>query len=67
MFIDIRNKEFNWFDNPYISPNVYELDNNYQTKLSKNIQLELCSRNKIIKFANDLAHHPNALCFADKS
>ena len=29
MIIGIQNKNFNWFDNPYVSLNIYELDETY--------------------------------------
>jgi len=47
MFIDIRNKEFNWFDNPYISPNIYEIDETWQVTPSKNIEFQLCDEEEI--------------------
>jgi len=50
MVFDIRNKNFNWFDNPYISPNVYEVDHNNEPKLSKNIKLKKCDDADKLKF-----------------
>ena len=44
MFIDIRKKDFNWFDNPYIRPNIYEINENLQSTLSKNIKFQICKK-----------------------
>ena len=40
-FIDIRIKDFDWFDNPYITPRVYEFNKN-EIKLSKDVKLKVC-------------------------
>jgi len=40
LMLDIRNKTFNWFDNPYIYPNVYHLDQNWKPKLHKTIRMK---------------------------
>ena len=42
MLIDIRNKNFDWFDNPYISPKIYDFDEKYDTQPS-DIKLKICS------------------------
>ena len=39
MGIVLDPSEFDWFDNKYISASVYEVDNRWETKLSKDIQL----------------------------
>ena len=36
--------KFNWFDNPYISVNVYETTEEWNVKLSKDIELQLCKK-----------------------
>ena len=53
MLIDIRNKNFDWFDNPYIYPRIYEL-NNYtgekDVKLSKDVKFKVCTEDEKLKF-----------------
>jgi hypothetical protein len=39
MIIGTTNKELDFFDNPYISVNVYELTHEWEPKLSKDIEL----------------------------
>ena len=29
MMIDIRNEDFDWFNNPFIKPRVYNIDNRF--------------------------------------
>ena len=42
MFIGISDKEFDWFDNPYLQANVYHFDDGLRPKLARNITLEKC-------------------------
>ena len=70
MLLNIRLEleEFDWFNNPYISPNIYDLNGDWHPKLSNNITLRLCKREDLIKFmpAASVIWHENALCFNDK-
>ena len=67
--LDIRNEDFDWFDNPYIFPNVYYLDQEWKPTLHPLVRMKRCDKqdlNKILpKYAFKL--YPNALCFEDKS
>jgi len=67
MFIDIRKKDFNWFSNPYISPNIYEIDETWKLTPSKNIKFQLCDQEQTAKYVHDMSFYPNAICFADKT
>ena len=69
MLINIRNQDFDWFDNPYITPNIYHIDANYKPKLTTTIKFKSCDRADLLKFMpeTELSWYPNALCFADKS
>jgi len=62
------NTEFDFFDNPYISVNVYELNSAFSPKKSDKLQLKKCSYEDKSKFINDQAitYYPNALCLSDK-
>ena len=42
MFIGIKNTDFNWFDNPYIQINVYELTQEFKPVLSPDIKMRKC-------------------------
>ena len=69
MFLGTNNKELKWFDNPYIEVNVYDLDQDFQPQISKDITLRKCDREKdLLKFMKDNVadYYPNALCFDDK-
>ena len=44
MFVGIKNKEIDWFDNPYLEMNVYEVDENWAPYLSPRIKLMQCTR-----------------------
>ena len=35
--VGTTNKDIDWFDNPYVSVNVYEMTEKWQPKLAKNI------------------------------
>ena len=53
MILNIRNSQFNWFDNPYISPNIYDLDQKYEPKLSKNTKFKKCEMSDLAKFMDE--------------
>ena len=42
MIIGTTNKELNFFDNPYISVNVYEMTEKWKPALSPDIELQTC-------------------------
>ena len=69
MLLNIRNTQFNWFDNPYVSPNVYHLDSDWKPKLSRDIKLKRCEVADLLKFMSKslTSWYPNALCFDDKN
>ena len=61
--------EFDWFNNPYISANVYSLDENYTVKFEPDIKLETCRMEDLkswvpVRSYSDIAH---SLCFEDLS
>ena len=65
-FVGTANKELDFFDNPYMTVNVYELDENYTPTLTKDVILKKCDKEKdLMKFVdpNLAAYYPNALCF----
>ena len=66
---DIRNKTFDWFNNPYVHPNVYHLDQNYKAKIHPTIKLKKCTKDDYLKYMNEIAAdwYRNSLCFEDKS
>ena len=63
------NKEINWFDNPYIQVNAYDIDENFAPKPNKNVRLRNCQKEDLTKFMaeNVAEYYPNALCFDDFS
>ena len=67
MLLDIRNKEFDWFDNPYISPQIYEFDESYVIKQSE-VKFKICSLEDKLKYMDPTAasFYHNSLCFDDK-
>ena len=42
MFLGTGNKLFNFFDNPYIEVNVYDLTEEFKPKISKDVKLRKC-------------------------
>ena len=34
---------FNWFDNPYVYPNVYSIDENLKPRLLKDVEMRECT------------------------
>ena len=69
MMFDIRNKTFDWFNNPYIYPNVYFMDQDWKPKLHKTVRMKKCSYEDLIKIIPENQHiiYPNSICFEDKS
>ena len=69
MFVGTGDKNLDWFDNPYVEVNVYDLTQAYVPKLSENVTMRKCDKEKDIKkFVKDnvAEYWPNALCFDDK-
>lgn len=69
VFIGTSNTDLKWFDNPYIVPVVYEVDENRIPKISKTIKLRQCDMKKDIEIfmdANASKYYPNSICFEDK-
>ena len=62
-------EELNLLDNPYISINVYEVNDNWEPKISEKIKFRKCVDDDKRKFMSKTAfsYYPNALCFEDKS
>ena len=44
LVVGVKNTDIDWFDNPYIGMNVYELDQNWEPHLSPNIKLMNCTK-----------------------
>ena len=59
--------DIDWFNNPYISANVVELDENWDHKISDEIKLRKCEKKDFLKFMTEssLTYYPNSLCFED--
>lgn len=43
IIVGVQNYTFDWFDNPYISPNVYDLDDTWNNNISSTIKLTKCT------------------------
>jgi hypothetical protein len=69
MIIGTTNEDLDWFNNPYISVKVYELDESFTVKESEDVRLKKCSKKDLIKFMSDgvAEYYPNSLCFEDLS
>ena len=67
--IDIRNETFDWFNNPYIYPNVYHIDQNLKPKLHPTIRMEKCDKTTLRHLIPEHldTYYPNSICFEDKS
>ena len=48
MMFGTNNKEIDWFDNPYISANVYDLNQEWIPKLSTEIKLQTCTMEQLL-------------------
>jgi len=68
LFIGTTNKDLNWFHNPYIEVNVYEFDEKFEMKLSKDVKLKQCSEEDYLQFLNkaELHFYQNSLCMENK-
>ena len=66
-FIGTPNKELDWFDNPYIEANVYEVTGGWKPMLSKNISLRKCDPEEDFHYIAPTirAYYPNSLCFVN--
>ena len=69
MFVGTVNTDIDLWDNPYIQPNVYELDHHWKPKLSNTIKLRKCTEQDLLEFVAEQAlwYYKNAICFEDKS
>ena len=67
MVVGTKNTEIDWFDNPYISANVIELNQDWAPVISKEIKLRMCELSDLVKFMNEsiAVYYPNSLCFED--
>ena len=65
----MRDTEFDWFNNPYISPNVYEFDQDWLPRISDKVKLKLCDKNRLTKVLGikNVPWYKNAICFEDVS
>ena len=68
MVFGVKNASINWFDNPYLSMNVYETKEDWKPYLSPNIKLQNCTKDQMLTFVTEtsLQYYPNSLCFVDK-
>ena len=66
--VGTANKEIDWFNNPYITANVYEMTESWAPKLSKYIKLQVCEKEQLTAMMTEQAtsYYPNALCFQDR-
>ena len=53
IIINARDEHFDWFDNPYISPNVFEIDEQWKPVISDKIKLKKCSQEDLLKFMSE--------------
>ena len=42
MLVGTNNKELDWFDNPYVAINVYEMTEDWKPKLSPSVTMIKC-------------------------
>ena len=70
IYVGGTDKSLNWFNNPYISLNVYRYENfgKHKTYYDKDYQLKLCSREQLLRMVDEsqLHFYPNTLCFANE-
>ena len=68
MIVNARDTQFDWFDNPYINPNVYEVDQTWNPQISDQIQLKKCTKHDLEEFMEEsnASWYKNAICFEDK-
>ena len=45
-FVGTSNRDLNWFDNPYVEVNVYDIDENFIPTLSKDVRMRMCDIEK---------------------
>ena len=69
ILLGTTNKHIDWFNNPYIEPVVYLMDESYSLIVHEDIQLKICTREDLLEFVTDFAtvYYQNALCLQDKS
>ena len=69
IILGTTNKTFDWFNNPFVIPNVYEVNENNDIKLSKEIKMKQCTLEDKKKLLTDttINYYPNSICFEDKS
>ena len=69
MFFGTTNEQLDWFDNPYVSMNVYDLSQNWNPQISQKIGLRKCLSEEMLKVVTESAqaYYPNSLCFEDKA
>ena len=65
---NIRNENFDWFNNSYIKPNLYEFDENYIPRLSTKATLKICDEEDLLKFStiSYIQWQKNSLCIEHK-
>ena len=58
-------ESFDWFDNPYIQANLYEVDQNWIPKLSDKTKMRKCNPDIDMKFMKESYryYYPNSICF----
>ena len=68
MLLDIRNPGFDWFDNPYIQPNLYLLDQTWKPKIHPTVKLQKCTNEYLRKIIpeHELRVFSNSVCFANE-
>ena len=61
-------EDFDFFDNPYVEPRVYELDERWVPRLATNVKLRHCLDQDLMFLSEDIRHYyPNSICFEKKS
>lgn len=68
MIVGTADKNIDLFDNRFIQPNVYQIDEKWAPKLSTDIKLRQCTNEDLLEFIEKkaLSYYPNAICFEDK-
>ena len=69
MFLGTSNAHLDWWDNPYIEVNIYDVDEEWVPKIAEGVKLRKCQKSDLTKFLSDTAsnYYPNSLCFRDVS
>ena len=69
MIFGTTNTDIDLFNNGFIQPNLYELDQTWKPKLSTDMKLKKCTKQELLYFITEqsTSYYKNAVCFEDKN